>query len=83
MNNRFEGKTFDEMMEMLEHGNTNERATALALRYGMIDGVHHKQWLIDQMLRIVAGGGYAEIMEIYNGDESYADYAKWDTGIAP
>lgn len=80
MNNRFQGKTCDEMIEILEHGNINERAAALALQYGMIDGAHHKQWLIDQMLRIIAGGGYAEIIEVFNSDEDYSD---WDTGIAP
>jgi hypothetical protein len=80
MRSKFEGKTPDEMMEILEHGNTNERAAALALQYGMIDGAHHKQWLIDQMLRIICGAGYEEIIAIYNSEEDYSD---WDIGIAP
>lgn len=80
MRDRFEGKTFDEMIEVLEHGNTNERAAALALRYGGIDGSHHKQWLIDQMLRIIAGADYSRIVELYNSDP---EYDKWDVGIAP
>jgi len=57
----------------------NERACALALRYGGIDGGHHKQWLIDQMLRIVAGDDYDRIVEQYNSDPC----AQWNTGIAP
>jgi len=80
MNNKFEGKTPDEMMVILEHGNINERAAALALQYGMIDGAHHKQWVIDQMLRIIAGDGYSQIMEIFNSND---DYQSWDVGIAP
>lgn len=80
MRNKFAGKSPDEMMDMLEHGNINERAVALALRYGMIDGSHHKQWVIDQMLRLIAGEGYSQVMEIFNSDD---EYEKWDCGIAP
>ena len=80
MNNRFEGKSFDQVMEILDHGNINERAAAIALRYGGIDGSHHKQWVIDQMLRMIAGAGYAAVIAAYNSDpEEY----QWDEGIAP
>jgi hypothetical protein len=30
-------------------------ATYFAFRYGQIDGSHHKQWVIDQMVRILFG----------------------------
>jgi hypothetical protein len=30
-------------------------ATYYAFRYGQIDGSHHKQWVIDQMVRILLG----------------------------
>lgn len=80
MQNRFDNKSCDEMIEILSHGNSNERAAAIALQYGMIDGAHHKQWVIDQMLRIICGAGYAEIMTVFDGEEDYQD---WDTGIAP
>lgn len=55
-------------------------ATNLALQFGMIDGAHHKQWVIDQMLRILNGEKYDEIIKEHNLDE---DYEKWDEGIAP
>lgn len=80
MKNRFEGKTPEEMLEILAHGNTNERAAALALQYGGIDGSHHKQWLIDQMLRTLCGAAYPDVMAVYNSDE---EYDSWDEGIAP
>lgn len=50
-------------------------------RYGMIDGAHHKQWVMDQVVRALLGEpGYAEWVADYNSQE---DYAPWDPGIAP
>lgn len=47
----------------------------------MIDGSHHKQWVIDQMLRIMLGEvGYEEWVTHMNSDP---DYTPWDEGIAP
>jgi hypothetical protein len=57
-----------------------DRSVEIALRYGMIDGSHHKQWVIDQMLREILGDKYDELINEYNSDE---DYDPWDVGIAP
>lgn len=58
-------------------------ALDLAFRYGVIDGAHHKMWVIDQMVRILAGDAYEERVKIecagVDGPETYS----WDTGIAP
>jgi hypothetical protein len=32
-----------------------ERALDFAVRYGQIDGDHHKMWVIDQMVRALTG----------------------------
>ena len=32
-----------------------KKALAIALRYGGIDGDHHKAWVIDQMVRALTG----------------------------
>jgi hypothetical protein len=53
---------------------------ALILRYGMIDGSHHKQWLLEQALRGLLGDKYDDVISEYNSDENYND---WDEGIAP
>lgn len=45
-----------------------------------IDGSHHKQWLIDQIVRSMLGTGYDGWVKSYNDDEDYED---WDVGIAP
>lgn len=42
-------------------------------KYGMIDGAHHKQWVIDQVARKLLGGFDYKI---------WAD-KDWDEGIAP
>ena len=66
-------------VEKLQRGNVNERAAALALRYGQIDGGHHKAWVIDQMLRTLAGGDYGPLVRLYEQDGEY----EWDQGVAP
>lgn len=48
-------------------------AANLALEYGYIDGAHHKQWVIAQMLRTLL----TEEEEAQLLDED------WDDGIAP
>ena len=39
-----------------------DTAIALAIRHGGHDGVHHKAWVIDQVLRILAGNDYQRII---------------------
>lgn len=50
-------------------------AITCAARYGLIDGAHHKMWVIDQMCRHILDDNYEEFVDKFNGD--------WDTGIAP
>mgnify|MGYP001297317325 FL=1 len=37
-------------------------AINLAIRYGQTDVSDHRLWVIDQMVRILAGDGYEEII---------------------
>lgn len=61
----------------------NWRAMELAVRYGSIDGAHHKTWVIDQMIRILAGNKYdAIVAEACDGEDGSNTYI-WDCGIAP
>jgi len=68
------------MMDAVER---RDAAIDLAVRYGGIDGDHHKAWVIDQMVRILAGDEYADIVADarfgVDGPETY----DWDEGIAP
>lgn len=60
-----------------------ELATRLALEYGQIDGNYHKTWVIDQMLRVLTGDRYAEVITDYRDGEDGPDTYEWDEGIAP
>ena len=55
-------------------------AVDLAERYGGIGSEHHKQWVIDQMLRALLGEQYDAWVAAYNQVDGYD---AWDTGIAP
>jgi hypothetical protein len=60
-----------------------DMAIAMIQDVGDVDGAHHKQWLIDQVLRLLAGPDYEnvvrEIMDGRDGPETFG----WDVGIAP
>lgn len=64
-------------------------ATELILDANCIDGDHHKTWYLDQVLRVLTGDDYEQIIEDYENpgedeDEDDEDnYAEWDEGIAP
>jgi hypothetical protein len=60
-----------------------EAALDLAFRFGGIDGGHHKMWVIDQMVRILAGDAYEERVQIECAGEDGPETYIWDTGIAP
>jgi hypothetical protein len=58
-------------------------AIELAIQYGQIDGAHHKTWVIDQMVQILAASDYDRIIaEACRGDDGPNTYS-WDRGIAP
>ena len=50
-------------------------------QYGMIDGAHHKQWLLDQIVRAIYRDteGYKSWVKNFNDP----NYEPWDRGIAP
>lgn len=60
-----------------------QSAIETAVKYGSIDGAHHKAWVIDRMVRILAGSEYERIVsDASAGDEGPNTY-EWDTGIPP
>lgn len=60
-----------------------DAAIELAVRYGGIDGDHHKAWVIDQMIRLLAGDNYEQlIIEAKDGEDGPNTYS-WEVGIAP
>lgn len=58
-------------------------AIDMVLENGGYDGCHHKQWVLDQTLRILCGEGYDEVIQKYCEGEDGFDTYVWDEGIAP
>jgi len=51
--------------------------------WGGFDGSHHKMWVIDQMVRILAGDRYEEWVKSFCDGEDGPNTYEWDCGIAP
>lgn len=58
-------------------------AIEIAIRYGGIDGAHHKAWVIDQMVRKLAGDEYDQLVASARQGEDGPDTYDWDVGVAP
>ena len=54
-------------------------AIEFILENGQVDGAHHKAWVIDQTLKILAGKDYEEYVSEYENEGEYS----WRNGIAP
>jgi hypothetical protein len=53
-----------------------QHAIEIAVEFGGIDGGHHKTWVIDQMVRALAGGDYKRIVtEAKAGEDGPDTYA--------
>lgn len=63
--------------------NKIEKAIELIGDYGDIDGNDHKQWLLDQVLRVLLGISYKEWIILWEHGEDGPKTYIWDTGIAP
>ncbi|MBC9705311.1 MAG: hypothetical protein H9W81_10130 [Enterococcus sp.] len=63
--------------------NAQALALAVAFQWSGFDGSHHKDWVIDQIVRALTGDKYNEFVEVFCNGEEGPDTYKWDTGIAP
>lgn len=79
----------NEVVENLIDKNSNlTKIFNMIYSYAGIDGAHHKDWLLDQIMRSITGDNYEEFVKFYerplsvNGLED-GDYCQWDAGIAP
>lgn len=60
-----------------------QKALDLIAEYGGIGGGHHKQWLLDQVVRVLAGDKYKDWVGEWQDGEDGPNTYEWDTGIAP
>ena len=80
-------------LQSLQNANTAEsvmndkqkmqEALEIGVKYGGIDGAHHKAWVIDQMIRVLSGDKYEQIVADSKSGEDGPDTYEWDEGIAP
>lgn len=59
------------------------QVAGIILRWGGIDGGHHKQWTMDQCIRLIFGDEYERFVAFANDGEDGPDTYDWDEGIAP
>ena len=60
-----------------------QKVVDLIKEYGGIDGAHHKQWVLDQIVRGLTGENYQKwVAEYQDGEDGPQTYI-WDGGIAP
>ena len=58
-------------------------ALALIRDYGQTDGAHHKDWVLDQVVRVLTGPGYEQwVADAKNGKDGPDTYS-YSEGIAP
>lgn len=60
-----------------------QEALDIGVQYGSIDGSHYKNWVIDQMIRALAGDKYDDIITRACDGEDGPNTYEWDCGIAP
>ncbi len=58
-------------------------AIEIAVKHGGHDGEHHKAWVIDQMVRALAGDRYDELVRAACSGEDGLETYRWDVGVAP
>ena len=58
-------------------------ALDIAIDYGQIEGDHHKAWVIDQMVRRLAGDEYEQVIREACEYQSVPGTFEWNVGIAP
>lgn len=59
-----------------------DEALGIISRYGGIDGDHHKQWVLDQVVRALHPN-YPEWVRVQRAGEDGPNTYAWDEGIPP
>jgi len=67
----------------MENEQKIKEAIELIVRHGWIDGSHHKDWVMDQVVRKLAGDCYDKLVADECAGEDGPDTYSWECGIAP
>ena len=71
---------------MTEQQQKINKAITLIIGHSQVEGGHHKLWVIDQVLRVLAGDEYEKVIFIHNMGRVCSDEEEvnmWNCGIAP
>ena len=60
-----------------------EAAIEIARNWGGVGGSHHKAWVIDQMVRVLAGDLYDTLVTEAKAGSDGPNTYDWDEGVAP
>ncbi len=71
------------MTEQVSFAEAIDAALETIDQFGGIDGAHHKQWVLDQVVRQLTGDDYEPWVRQYNDGEDGPETYEWDVGIAP
>lgn len=68
---------------LIEISSRMEAALEIIREYGGIDGAHHKQWVLDQVVRTLTAEGYGQWVAKHNAGEDGSETYKWSEGTPP
>lgn len=60
-----------------------EAALDVISRHGSTDGAHHKQWVIDQVVRALTGHKYDEWVAAQKAGDDGPETYEWEEGTPP
>jgi hypothetical protein len=72
-----------DMISLNQLNDIRREALAVALAFGAERQDYHKAWVIDQMVRALAGDRYEEFVRLAKDGEDGPDTYDWEEGIAP
>ena len=59
-----------------------KEALGMIYEYGGIDGGMHKQWVLDQVVRVLSDNYTLWVLEYEDGEDGPQTY-EWEEGVAP
>lgn len=59
------------------------KAIEVCFAYSQVDGDHHKAWVLDEIMRALAGEHYGRVVELHNVGEDGPDSYTWNCGFPP
>ena len=58
-------------------------ALIIAMQHGMVEGQHHKMWVIDQMVRALLGDDPSDYQKWVDGYLAESQGEDWEEGVPP